>query len=337
MSWCRRTRKWFEVSQLVLRRRLRAVVAFLIVLAVAGCAAGRAPTTDAAVEPQQVPVPPPPRNLVIVQSDASPAFSSVTRAIAHKWKDGGTTVYDLSGHADADLARKLQQHEGGVVVAVGLSAALAVRKLRNTRAIFCQVFNYEDHDLLTPWMKGVSAMPPIAQQFSVWKKFDPQLQRVGVITGPRLEHVIAEARQAAAASDIELHHAEVGSDLEAMYAFKKLSPTIQALWLVPDNRVLSGKAIRELLSNSRKLGKQVVVFSEQLLPLGGLMNFDSVASDIADQVIARSAEAFASDSTQLPGPPIVPLTRFDIKINPMAVKQLGLSIPPELRGKIYAR
>ena len=158
-----------------------------------------------------------------------------------------------------------------------------------------------------------------------------------MITGPRLQHIVDEARRAAAATGIELHHAEVGSDLETMYAFKQLSPTIQALWLVPDNRVLSSNAIRELLSNSRKLGKQVLVFSDQLLPLGGLLHFDSVASDIADQVIARSVQAFDSDSTQLPGPPIVPLTRFDLAINPMAIKQFGLSIPAELKGKVYVR
>jgi hypothetical protein len=322
------------VSQLCCRRHLRAAVALLVVLLVAGCAASRAPQPVEVVV--ETPIAPP-RDLVIVQSDASPAFASVTRAILHKWKEGGATVYDLSAHADADLTRRLQHHAGGVVVAVGLNAALAVRKLRNTRAVFCQVFNYEDHDLLTPWMKGVSAMPPMAQQFRLWKTLDPQLKRVGVITGPRLEHLIAEARQAASASGIELQHAEVGSDLETMYAFNKLSPTIQALWLVPDNRVLSAKAIHELLSNSRKLGKQVVVFSDQLLPLGGLMTFDSVASDIADQVIARSAQAFAAESGPLPGPPIAPLTRFDIKLNPMAFKQFGLSIPPELKEKIYVR
>jgi ABC-type uncharacterized transport system substrate-binding protein len=316
-------------------RRLGTVTALAMILTLAGCVTAPAPSVPDVAEPAQPVIPPPPRNLVIVQSDASPAFAGVTRAIAAKWKDGGATIYSVDAHADADLTRRLQQHEGAVVIAVGLGAALAVRKLRNTRAIFCQVFNYDDYDLLTPWRKGVSAMPPIVQQFRVWKKLDPQLKRVGVITGPRLQHLVAEARQAAAASGIELHHAEVGSDLETMYAYKKLSPTVQALWLLPDNRVLSVKAIRDLLSTSRKQGKQVVVFSDQLLALGGLMNYDSVAGDIADQVIARSAQAFESGSVQLPGPAIVPLTQLAFKINQLAVKQLGLTIPPELKGNTY--
>lgn len=309
---------------------------FLVCLAVAGCASNPPASETSAEVVDRNRIPAEQKHLLILQSDNSPAFANVTRAITDKWK-GGTTVYNLTGtaDADADVIRRLQRHQNRVVIAVGLRAALAVRKLGDTKAIFCQVFNYEDHDLLKPWMKGVSALPPIGQQFQVWKKLDPTLKRVGVITGPRLLQLVAEARRAAAAHGIQLEHVEVNSDLETLYAYKKLSPTIQALWLLPDNRVLSRNAIRDLLSSSRKQGKQVMVFSPQLLPLGGTMNIDSVYSDIADQVIARSVQALDSDTSEVPGPPVVPLTRLDIKINPMAVKQLGLTVPTELRKLVY--
>lgn len=327
-------------------RRARVFCSLLLVcLAAAGCAVGRAP--DRVPTPAPAPavarpalperIPAEKKDLVILQSDGSPAFADIARGITNKWK-GGTTVYSLTGDAgaDANVMSRLQRHQNRVVIAVGLRAALEVRKLRDTKAIFCQVFNYEEHDLLTPWMKGVSAMPPIERQFQVWKRLDPKLMRVGVITGPGLDHVVSEARHAAAAIGIEIEHARVRSDLETLYAFKRLSRRIQALWLLPDNRVLSRDAIRELLSNSRKQGKQVVVFSDQLLPLGGMMHFDSINSDIVDQVIARSIQALDTDGPEVPGPPVVPLTRFDIKINSMAVKQLGLTVPPELTGFVYA-
>jgi ABC-type uncharacterized transport system substrate-binding protein len=328
---------WFRVSHAPPRRRPGRSFSILICLALAGCVASRTVETESDTASKPVPVAVEIRNIAILQSDASPAFAGVARAIAEKWK-GGVTVFSLNGDAkaDADVVRKLQRHNSQVVVAIGLPAAVAVRKLRASKAIFCQVFNYEDSNLLTPWMKGVNAIPPIGQQFQAWKKLDPSLRRVGMITGPGLRHLVAEARAAAAASGIEIEHVQVSSDLETLYAFKQLSPKIQALWLVPDNRVLSRNAIRDLLSLSRKQGKQVVVFSEQLLPLGGMMNFDSVYSDIADQVIVRSIQAIDTSGPEVPGPPMLALTRLNIKINSMAVKQLGLTIPAELRSAARA-
>lgn len=277
------------------------------------------------------------KHLVILQSGGSPAFAGVTRAIAGKVK-GNLVVLSLKGHAatDAETVQQLQKHRDRIVVAVGLDAALVARNLSHAKVVFCQVFNYEDFDLRTPWMKGVSATPPIKQQFDVWKKLDPKLKRVGVITGPRLLAVIEEARTAAAASGIEIKHAQVSSDMQTLYAFKQLSPSIQALWLLPDNRVLSRNALRDILAYSRKQGKQVAVFSEQLLSLGGIMSFESVYSDIADQVLARGKQALQADGREIPGPSMLPLTQLDTKINVMAVKQLGLRLPAELKGAANA-
>lgn len=319
------------MSHALLSRRTGSSFFFFICLVLTGCVAtdvdGRAGSRARELEA---------KHLVILESDASPAFTRVTRAIAKKLK-GDLLLLSLKGNAaaDADVLQQLERHSDRIIVAVGLDAALAARKLGQGKVVFCQVFNYEDFDLLTPSMKGVSATPPIKQQFEVWKKLDPNLTRVGVITGPRLQHLVAEARKAVSANGIELKHAQVRSDLETLYALRRLGANIQALWLLPDNRVLSRNSIRDILSYSRKQAKQVAVFNQQLLSAGGMMSFDSVHSDIADQVIVRSKQALQSDAPEIPGPPMLPLTQLDIKINPLAVKQLGLRFPAELKSASY--
>lgn len=334
------------LSHAFVNRCLGSSFFLLICLVLAGCIAGPFPTVDRTEVSDRTGVSGPTKmgdrteiegkDLVILQSSRSPAFAGVTQAIAEKLK-GSVTVLSLKGstNAEAEVARQLQANRDRVVVAVGLAAALAARKLRGTKVIFCQVFNYEEFDLLTPWMKGVSATPPVSQQFQVWKQLDPNLKRVGVITGSGLHDLVAEARVAAAANGIEIKHAEVRYDLETLYAFRQLSPDIQALWLLPDNRVLSRNTLRDILSYSRQHGKQVVVFSAQLLSLGGMMTFESVHGDIADQVIARSKHALQTNGPDIPGPSMRPLTQLDIKINPLAVKQLGLPFPAELRGSAH--
>lgn len=313
----------------------------LICLAFAGCVT--TPPEPAKPKPAPVPVAKTVtrtaiegKDVVVLQREGSPAFAGVTHAIVKKLP-GKVTVLGLKGNPNADAAvvEQLQRLDDRIVVAVGLDAALVARKLQGTKVIFCQVFNYEDFDLVTPSMKGVSAVPPVKQQFEVWKKLDPSLKRVGVIAGPRLLDLVAEARTAAAASGIEIKHVQVRSDIETMYAFRQLIRDVQGLWLLPDNRVLSRNTIRDIFSNSRKQGKQVVVFSDQLLSLGGMMSFETVYDDIADQVIARSQQALQAPGAEIPGPPMLPLTVLDIKINALALKQLGLRFPQELKNSAY--
>lgn len=321
-------------------RGVAACVLALTCLALASCA-GSGPLESKGKSRDKPPSPvvdksPIDRNLIIVQSNASRDFGGVAHAIAEKWK-GDVTALNLAGGAGArsELVRLTEAHPDRVVVAVGLPAALAIRKLNGIRAIFCQVFNYQDHHLVTPWMKGVSAVPPVDQQFRVSKQLNPRLKRLGVVTGPRLRDLIAEARAAAAAYGIEIEHREVRSDLEALYAFKTLSPKIQALWLLPDNRVLSGNTIREMLSHSRKRGIQVIVFSEQLLALGGTVSVASAHADIAEQVVARAAQILSQRGRGVPGRAVHPLTQLDLKINSMAVERLGLRFPAELKSWAY--
>jgi ABC-type uncharacterized transport system substrate-binding protein len=185
------------------------------------------------------------------------------------------------------VQKKIQSSDIPLVVSIGLPAARVARGLSGKRVVFCQVFNYEDTDLVTSWMIGVAATPPVNEQFRVWKQLSPRLKRVGVITGKSLRGLMEEAQAAARENGLELVHVEVRSDKETLYAYKQLVPKIQGLWLVPDNRVLSREVIRDVMAHSVREGKQVAVFSHQLLALGGLVSAESGYADIAEQVLER--------------------------------------------------
>jgi ABC-type uncharacterized transport system substrate-binding protein len=276
------------------------------------------------------------KDLVVLQSDKSPAFAGVAKEITKQWK-GPVETHSLNVNpaAFADIQSKIQLSDKQVIIAIGMPAALMARKLSGKKVIFCQVFNYEDFDLVTPWMKGVSAVPPVKQQFRAWKTLDPSLTRVGVITGKGLDSLLSEAKAAAKENHIQLSHVEAGSDLEMLSAFKKMSQKVQALWLVPDNRVLSRGVLRNLLSFSFKQGKQVLVFSEQLLPLGGIMSVESDYADIAEQVLERVKQT-VEGKEMISGTPVLPLTKLDIKINPVVAQRFGLTVPAALKGLAYA-
>ncbi|MFQ5993537.1 MAG: ABC transporter substrate-binding protein [Acidiferrobacterales bacterium] len=270
---------------------------------------------------------------IIVSKDIA-AYTRIADALATRLRQRGK-VYRLHGSRAANdkVISEIQRSNRQQVVAIGLRAAKAARQLSGKQVIFCQVFNYQDYDLITPWMKGVSMVPQLSGLFSVWKALDPTLQRVGLITGDRHEGVVNEARRAARIHGITIVHRLVSTDKETLHAFKSLAPDIQGLWLLPDNRVLSRQVVRAVMAYSVKQGKQVSVFHPQLLNVGGLISVRSRDSDVVNQVLARLGRSQASPT--IPGPDVIPLTKTQLRINAAMANHLGLIIPRQYRPLIY--
>ncbi len=273
---------------------------------------------------------PAPAGIAVLLSDGSPAFAGVQRELRKKYplKLETYTLGDETTYSA--VQKKIQSAAEPVVVAIGLPAARVARGLAGKKVIFCQVFNYEDEDLVTSWMKGVAATAPVREQFRVWKSLYPKLSRVGVITGKNLHGLMKETQTAAGEYRIRLEHVEVRSDKETIYAYKQLAPKIEGLWLVPDNRVLSRDVIRDIMAHSVKEGKQVAVFGRELLSLGGLISTETSYADIAEQVLARVRQA--QEASGVPGEPVIPLTRAVIRINAVMAKRLNVVIPGSLKG-----
>lgn len=245
----------------------------------------------------------PPPGIAIVMSDRSPAFVDVQREIVKRYPDR-IQNYSLDKTDMTTVRNHVQASDISVVVAIGLPAARMAQALTGKRVVFCQVFNYEEPDLVGLGMKGVAATPPVDELFRTWKQLSPRLDTVGVITGKNLGNLMEEAQAAASKHGVKLIHVEVESDKETLFAFKRLSPKIQGFWMVPDNRILSRAVIRDMMAYSVRQGDQMAVFSDQLLALGGLLSAETKAADIAEQVldqvkkIHKESDMRVSDLTQ---------------------------------------
>jgi len=275
------------------------------------------------------------RDIAIILSDNSPAFTGVLHEIQRQYKNR-IEIFNLGNREGThpQMLRKIQSSASPVVVAIGLPAAHLARNLSAKKVVFCQVFNYENEGLVSPSMKGVSAVVPVRDQFRAWKMLAPGLKKAGVITGKNLHGLVEEAYAAANENHLELIHVEVRSDKETLYAYKQLSAKVQGLWLVPDNRVLSREVIRDMMGHSVREGIQVLAFSRELLGLGGVMSFESNTVDVAEQVIAKVRQA--QESSGMPGADISPLAKGNMRINAVMANRLGLTIPNEYGGLVYA-
>lgn len=328
---------------------LRWLITSLIALAlVSGCNRQQAkpevetpPPPLPVVTPQPVPTPsprkvkkrpaPPPPPLLILVSEALPAYQQVADELVKQFPKRSTVVQLSTRRAERKQITALLKKPGyQQYVAIGLAAAKEARAVvdKEDEVIFCQVFNYQDHQLVGPRYKGVGALPGTATMFARWRELSPTLKSVAVISGPGLEAEIEKAISQAAKHGIALQHEVVNTDKELLFAYKQMATSVQGLWLLPDNRVLSGRTIKELMSFSVRNAKQVAVFSDSILRLGGLLSVTTRPEEIAAKVAQRLRKAH--EEKGVPGPVLLLLEDGDIQVNAIVARRYN----PEYSKKI---
>jgi ABC-type uncharacterized transport system substrate-binding protein len=295
------------------------------------------------VQPPKKEAPPPPPapvakrpapEVVILVSENVPAYTKVANLLARQLGRRGSIRYlTPSVVENAKIVDPYKNDDHKQFVSVGLSASVAAKALQNRQVVFCQVFNYQEYGLLGPKHKGVSMIPSMSRTFAAWRAIAPRTSDVGVIVGPGLDDMMQVATAIAKRHGIALHYSVVNSDKEYLFAYKQMADQVQGYWLLPDNRVLSGNALREVMTFSVRNSKQVVVFSNELLNLGGLISATTDYRNVAQQVLDRLESAQDKDS--IPGPDIAYLDRAVLRINPVMAQRFGLEIPR--RYKKYAK
>lgn len=308
--------------------RLRALSVLLFAgILVAGCTQAVKSPTPSKTVPKHVVVQKP--RVVILVSHDIPAYTEVARRLKQRLGERAS-VYNLQE------VKQGEYHAGDdplQLVSIGLDAARITEHLEHQQ-VFCQVFNYSKR-LTGPHSKGVSMIPGIDRTFASWKAISPALRDVAVISGPGQDALLQPAVKAAEEHGITLHRVTVRNDKEYQYIYKRMANSVQGYWLIPDNRVLSVETLRDVMNFSVRNGKQVVVFNDELLSLGGLLSVSSDYDDIVDKVMLRLEQAAGHDA--IPGPELLPLDKAVLSINAMMAKRLNLTIPPEYREYANAK
>ncbi|MDH3578491.1 MAG: hypothetical protein OEO71_11835 [Gammaproteobacteria bacterium] len=259
--------------------------------------------------PEPAPLPP----LAIVLTSSQAAYADVANALAQQFENH--EIYDLSdrGRPPVTVLRMINDSDSGIVVAIGLRAAKSSVAMSNKPVVFSQVFNYQDHGLLNENTRGVAAVPPLDAQLAAWKEVDPTLSRIGAIIGEGHDELITEAEIAAARHGVELIVHVTHSDQETLYFFKRMIRDIDGFWLFPDNRVLSGRALQQIMDDAQRQQVPVLVPSESMLQMGASISISSVASDIAATITKVVRQIQAGDIAMVP--PISPLSAIRVLTN----------------------
>ncbi|MDP6437827.1 MAG: hypothetical protein QF790_08665 [Gammaproteobacteria bacterium] len=271
------------------------------------------------------------RQVAVVLSNDLPEFVAIADELNRRFSKD-ITVHSLGGkpgNAERVLA-EIDAAGADQLVAVGLLAAKIGRERQGRPMVFCQTYNYKEHGLVSANSKGVGLLPPFDKQFETWHELDPKIKRIGLLSGPDKDELLVELRQAGDRRGIGVISRAVSSDKEALLEFKRMMSNIQGLIILPDNRILSPRVLREIMSLGAKRRTQIVVYAPGLLNLGALMSFTGRPDDIANAVVKR-LESVQADG-RIPGPGLIPLEEIRVQVNPAMADHLSLIIPEPLAG-----
>lgn len=262
----------------------------------------------------RVPDEPPTPAVAILLTGSQPSYAEVAAELAKRLSR--YDVYDFSDDSGTpvNILRLVNDSDAGIVVAIGLRAARSSVAMSRKPVVFSQVFNHQDHNLLTDNSRGVAAFAPLDAQLAAWRQLDPSVSQIGVIIGEGHDDLIAAAELAAERLGIDLRIHVSRSDQETLYFFKRMVRDIDGFWLFPDNRILSRRALQQIMDDARRQQVPVLAPSESMLSIGASLSITTVASDIADTITRIVRRIEAGDLAQIP--PITGLS--EIRVRPAA-------------------
>jgi putative tryptophan/tyrosine transport system substrate-binding protein len=239
--------------------------------------------------PELEPLPPPKPPVAVVLSADTEHYRSVADALG----EGRWRRFVL---ADGDAARVLEAlREDGIEEAIAIGhQALALLAATGLDVAYCQVFEAAAEEM--SGHRGVAPLPAYGAQLDAWRSRDPELHRIGLITGPDHTTVAATVESAAADRGITVHRAVARSDRELLYVFRRMVPDIDGFLLYPDTSILSPRAIRELLAYAAKHDVDVLTYNRAVFELGAALLVSADPAEVARQVVAAlSAEDAAGE------------------------------------------
>lgn len=249
--------------------------------------------------------------------------------------------YNLEGEEKAwkDIAKKLNSDPVSLILALGpLAAQMANEAALDIPVIFCMVSNPSRYGLAGANLAGISMDVSGETQFALYKTVVPNLKTIGVIYDPeKSETLITEASQAAENLGLELIKVPVSSSKKVPKALRSMLGKIDALWMVPDDTVLTTQSFRFFLVTSFEKKLPFLAISDIFVKVGALATIAPDPNEMGLQ-LGQLVSQIQSGQLDLTKTNILPPTETNLVINVKTAEKIGLTIAPEIlqtASKLY--
>ena len=176
-------------------------------------------------------------------------------------------LQDMQGNAGtaAKIAAEVMRRKPDVIVTVGTEASrLISEQTSEIPIVFSMVIRADALMAGGKSVGGASMELPVLEQLRVLPAILPNARRFGMVYNPALHtpEAIARWRDAAQTLGLELAVEPVGEAREIPQRLEILLPTIDALWLIPDETVLDPQTVRHIILET--LRRRIPVFAPSL-------------------------------------------------------------------------
>lgn len=172
---------------------------------------------------------------------------------------------------------------------------------------------------------GVSLNIPPETVFYNFKNYFGDINNYGVLSSRDHLANLRENRERLKATNIQLTIGEANSPEDVAGKYESIKKYIQALWMIPDPKVISEESFLFLVDNSIADKKSFIVYSEQFVKAGALFSTSPNYATIGSQLAIKSQQIL--DDKQKPVQVgISPIIGTFLTLNKTTMKKLGLNV-----------
>ncbi len=251
------------------------------------------------------------------------------------------TTYDLGGTTSntRGIIDRIMATPPKLILAIGPQAAqVAKAQVRDIPVVFAMVRNPRKSGLEGDNIAGISLDVPIEAQLAMYKLLLPTLRVIGVIYDPeKTGALVKEAGEVAEKFGLRFLATPVTSQTEVPAALRSLLGKVDALWMLPDETVITPESLAFFLLTAFKHRLPVLTISDAFVEAGALAALSPDYTDVGRQAcqLSREIESGRRPTAQAS---IVPPDKVNVAINLQTASQLGLLLPPEMvqsASKVY--
>jgi len=248
--------------------------------------------------------------------------------------------YNLKGEEKSwgDVAKEINMTPNLILAMGPLAAQMAKEASPHIPVIFCMVSNPSRYGLAGENIVGISMDIPGATQFALYKTVMPHLKTIGVIYDPEKSNaLIDEASQAAEKLGLELIKVPVSSHKTVPKALRGMLGKIDALWMVPDDTVLTTQSFRFFLVTSFEKKLPFLAISDIFVKVGALATIAPDPQELGQQ-LCHLVTQIQNGQLDLTKANILPPLESNLVINVKTAEKIGLIIAPEIlqsASKLY--
>jgi putative ABC transport system substrate-binding protein len=276
-------------------------------------------------------------DIAILQSSDIAAYREAIAGLKATGPIGAIyTEYDAQGDLELGkkLARKLRASNASLVVAVGLKAALAAKaEIVDIPIVYMMILDPLKHQLTAANMTGTLLEVPVDRQLKIMRAFLPSLRQLGTLYDPtKTSSRVKNAVEHAASFNFQLKGLPVESDKDVPQQLRTLLSGVEALWLIPDSKVLTNESIGFILESALAHQIPVIGFSPEFTRLGALLSMSVNYGDVGRETGSLAKRILDGERPSPLNP--VPNDRLKITVNLKTAKFLGITFSNELTSLI---